>query len=209
MIDFESRCAHYGHKRFSSILTGLREDILRFSTFSAAYQPKVNFKTGVSIFLKPSLLCLCWYRLAHCLYVRGWRRLANVVYRLNLTVHKADLPPQSCIGPGCFLGHCPGTFFHGMADAASRCCRSLYVVRTGLPPGADRTRWPRLGDDVSLGANTVIMGPVTIGNNVRFTPKTCLSSDCPPHSIAFSARLRNKVVPSLEQQRSVSNASHQ
>jgi serine O-acetyltransferase len=209
MIDFESRCAHYEHKRFSSIHAGLRDDIQRFATFSDAYQPKLNFKTSVSIFLKPPLLCLFWYRLSHCLHVRGWKWLAHVVYRFNLILHKADISPQSCIGPGCFLGHCPGAIFHGMAGRGLTMLSLAVCCPEATTFGADRTRWPRLGDNVSLGANTVIMGPVTIGDNVRFTPKTCLSGDCPPNSIAFSARLRNKVVPSqLEQQRSVSNASH-
>jgi serine O-acetyltransferase len=196
VIDYESRCALYEHHKFSSIRAAIREDIVRFATFSPAYRPEISFKTSVSIFLQPAILCLFCYRIGHYLYVRRWMRLAHAVSRFNLIVHKANIPPQSCIGPGCFLGHCPGIVFHGTAG------RNLTMLSLAVccPKedsfGGPAVQGSRLGDGVTLGGSSVVIGPVTIGDNAKVAPLTWLAVDCPRDAIAFSARLRHSLRPS-------------
>ncbi len=196
MTDHDSRCALYEHHKLSSIWAAIREDIVRFATFSPDYRPEISFKTRLSIFFKPAILCLLCYRIGHYLHVRRWRRLAHSVSRLNLVVHKANIPPESCIGPGCFLGHCPGTSFHGTAGRHL----TMFSLAVCCPRedcfGGPAVQGPRLGDGVTVGGHAGVIGPITIGDNVKVAPMTWLDVDCPSDRIAASARLRHTLRPS-------------
>jgi len=211
MIDYESRCRSYHHHKFSAIKAGLRDDIVRFATFSPEYRPEVTFRTGVSIFFKPAILCLFLYRIAHYLYLCRWKRLARFVSALNLTLHKAYIPPQSCIGPGCFIGHPAGTTFLGTAGRGLTLLSLAICCPREDAFGAPASQAPRLGDNVLIGAHAVVIGPVNVGDDVKVATNTWLSVDCPPNRIACSAKIRQRVRPigESEQQRAVANASDQ
>ena len=191
MIDYESRCARYGHHKLSSVRAAVREDIVRFATYSPEYRPEITLKVSISIFLKPAILCMFCYRIAHYLHVRRWRRLGQFIHRFSLLVHKANIPPQSCIGPGCFLGHCSGLTFHGTAGrnltllSLAVCCPQPDCF------GGSAAQGPRLGDAVSVGALSVILGSVNIGDNVKIAPNVQFGADCPSDKIVFSAKFRH------------------
>jgi serine O-acetyltransferase len=188
VTDRESRCILYKHHKVVSILSAVREDIVRFATFSPYYRPEINFKTQLSIFFKPAILCLLCYRIGHYLHVRRWRRLAHAVSRFNLLMHKANIPPQSCIGPGFFLGHCPASSFHGAAG------RNLTMFSLAVCcPRDDSHEGPWLGDDVTIGGHAVVIGSITIGDNVKIAPLTRLDVDCPGDTLVASARMHPKL----------------
>jgi serine O-acetyltransferase len=212
MIDYEARCASHQHHKWAGVRAAIREDIFRFATFSPEYRPDLSFATRLSIFLKPSILCLFWYRTSHYLHLQRWKRLAGLVSKFNQTVHKANIPPQSCIGPGCFIGHCPGLTFHGSAG------RNLTMLSLAICcPREDgfgglATEGPRMGDNVLVGAHAVVIGPVNVGDEVKVATNTFLNIDCPSNRIACCAKIRHSVrhAPALsEQQCSIANASGQ
>lgn len=190
IVESNDRCRRYDHGRISSLRQELREDILRFATFSPFYRPKMTLRTRLSIFLQPSIICIFCYRISHYLYVRRWRRLARSVSAFNMIVNKANIPPQSCIGPGFFLGHCAATTFVGTAG------RNLTIFSLAIcSPKADSldllpAGFPQLGDDVTLGAHSIVIGQVVAGNNVKIAPYTVLDTDCPDDRLAVSAKLR-------------------
>lgn len=191
----DSRCRLYGHHKISSVRSGIREDILRFATFSPAYRPEPTFKTTVSIFFQPSILCLFLYRTAHYLCLRRWRRLAHAVSRFNLMVHKANIPAESCIGPGCFLGHCPGVTFHGSAGS-----KLTMLSLAVCCPNEDSFGWPAekgpcLGDGVTVGAHAVVIGPVNVGDEVKVATNAWLNVDCPSNKLVCSTKIRQTLRP--------------
>jgi serine O-acetyltransferase len=188
----ESRCAQFEHDKISSIVSAMRADVVRFATFSPAYRPEMNLKTSISILLQPTLLCILGYRVAHHLYVQRWRRTANFVSRLNLLLNKASISAQSCIGPGFFLGHCAGTTFHGTAG------RNLTLFHQAVccpneKFGGPASDGPQLGDGVTVGTHTALIGPIRVGDNVKVAPMTRLDKDCPPNKLALCARLRPRL----------------
>ena len=182
-------CVTYGHHRLSTLRTAIREDILRFATFTPRYRPELNIKTTLSIFLKPTILCLSIYRFGHYLHVCRWRRIAVWVSRFNQLLHKACITPQSCIGPACFLGHGPGTFFHGRAGRNL----TLFSLAICCPKedafGGPLEHAPLLGNNVALGAHAVVLGPITVGDNVKLAPGTILDVNCPADTVVASLRV--------------------
>jgi serine O-acetyltransferase len=183
-------CAEHRHDRLSSVRSAIGEDVLRFATFHPDYHPEMSARKRLSILLQPSILCLVSYRLSHYLWVRGWRTLADVLARLNLLVFKAHIPAESCIGPGCFLGHTVATTFMGSAGrdltlfSLAICCPD----ETGL--GSVARSGPRLGNSVTVSAHAMVIGPVSVGDRVVLAPGVWLDHDCASDSLGYSARLR-------------------
>jgi len=181
-------CEHY---RLSALRKSWSEDILRFLTKSTENRAAGdNFKSRLSASLTPELLCLLLYRISHYLYVNSWRRLAVVVSRLNLLLHKVSITPQSCIGPGCRLSHPAGVTFQGTAGrgltlySLAVCC-----AREGSGDGPVE-RGPRLGDRVTVGAHAVLLGPISVGNDTQIAFSVGLDRDTPPGVLVYSKSLR-------------------
>jgi serine O-acetyltransferase len=195
IADQPTRCAAYSHHRLSGLRSAIAEDIRRYATYSSSYRPRLTLLTGVSIFCKPALLCLCFHRLAHYCYVRRWHVLAHLCSRLNLIVHKAHIPPQSCIGPGCFLGHCPGLTFHGTAGRDLTLLSLAICCPDELDFGSGPDQGPCLGDGVLIGAHAVVIGPVQVGDGAKVAANTWLNFDCAAQTVAYSARVRHSARP--------------
>jgi len=180
-----------GHCCLFALGKNWSEDIVRYLTKSPENQAAGdNFKTRLSASLTPELLCLLLYRISHYLHVKRWQRLAVVVSRLNLFLHKVSITPESCIGPGCRLSHPAGVTFQGRAGrgltlySLAVCC-----AREGFGDGPAE-RGPRLGDRVTVGAHAVLMGPINVGDDSKIPFSVVLDQDSPPGALVFSRCLR-------------------
>ncbi|HUU22888.1 MAG TPA: hypothetical protein VM389_10170 [Phycisphaerae bacterium] len=192
-----SDCLAQGHRRLSTIRRSLSADILRFLNKSPENRAAGdNLRTRLGAFLTPQLLCLLLYRIAHYLHVNGWGRLAVLVTRLNLLIHKVNISPQSCIGAGCFLPHPVGVTFHGTAGRGL----TLYSLCVCCPrePGVDgpAEAGPRLGHRVTVGGHAVLLGPITVGDDTKVAPKVCLDREAPAAVLVVSKAVRSVHVPS-------------
>jgi serine O-acetyltransferase len=184
-------CERWQHRRFSSVRRGLSADIDRYVTKSPENIELGNsFKRRLSAFLTPELLCLLLYRMAHWLHCVNWRRAAWVISRINALLHKVDLPPYSCIGPGCRLSHPAGVVFQGSAGRgltlfgmAVCCAREEFL-------GACHERAPQLGDHVTLGAHAVVMGAISIGGETQVSPFACVTRHVPPCTVVAARAMR-------------------
>jgi len=126
------------------------------------------------VLLRPAVTTLALYRLSHYLHSRGYRRLAGITYRFNLTLTGADINPISCIGPGCLIVHTVGTVFHGTLGSGV----SIYahVVIEPSRPTSLLDECPIIGDAVSLGSNSTVHGAVRVADRVTITPFSLIDS---------------------------------
>ncbi len=184
-------CDQWQHRQLSSVWRGLSEDIDRYVNKSPENVELGNsFKRRLSAFLTPELLCLLLYRVAHWLQCANWRRIACAISRFNGVIHKVHLPPYSCIGPGCRLSHPAGVVFHGSAGRGltlfgmAVCC----VCEDALDAGLDHA--PQLGDNVTLGAHAVLIGPITVGSDTQVSPFSRVVRHVPARTIVASRALR-------------------
>lgn len=147
----------------------LRTDVERAIHHAAAYSGShAGLLRRISFALTPPIMSVAVHRLAHLLHVRGYGRVARLLARVNLVVHRAELTPSSCIGAGFYLPHPTGAVFHGTAARNL----TLYYRACVLPaaptvgPSVAGDAAPRLGSDVTLGVFSVITGAVRIGDRV-------------------------------------------
>lgn len=174
----------------------LRADVQRYLTMSPENVALgFGMKRRLSAWLRPELQCLTLHRLSHLLHARGLRRLAAGVARLNLVLHRANISPQSEIGPGCRLPHPAGVTFHGRAGpgltvfSIALCCPASGFAEGPLELG------PTLGANVTLGGHATVLGPVRVGEGVVIGYNCAVMRDVPPNRIVLSAANRMRVSP--------------
>ena len=82
------------------------------------------------------------------------------------------IPPTTEIGEGTVIPHSVGIVLHQTSVIGKRCC--IYQnVTIGNANG------PKIGDDVIIGANAVILGNITIGSEARIGAGAVVVKDVP------------------------------
>ncbi len=133
------------------------------------------------------------YRFSHWLQShlgRPGRWLAYAIYRLNITLTGADIPPTAKIGRGFFIPH-PWGIVVGRSAVIGEDAKVMSGVVIGSR-GAHRTwsddLYPQIGNRVFIGANSVLVGPITIGDDVMIGAGLVLSESVPANSVVHAAK---------------------
>lgn len=179
-------CIAYGHGTAAGVRAVIHEDILRDTRLR--FPGADTFRHRLSSLLTPHVIAVTTHRIAHLLWVRGWKRVALVLSRLNLLWHKVMITPDSCIGPGLYLPHPPGVAFGGRAGSNL----TLYSLAICWPLELRHAfeTGPRLGDRITIGAHALILGPITVGSDSKVAYSVRLDSDAAPQSLVVSRSLR-------------------
>jgi serine O-acetyltransferase len=125
------------------------------------------------------------YRFGHrCLHIKiGWLRfLARFVHYVLLKFSEVFfgicIPPKIVIGRRLVIEHFGGIVLHGLTKIGDDC-----IIRQGVTIGnryLDRpAEAPRIGNRVDIGAGAKILGPVTIGDDVSIGANAVVLVDVP------------------------------
>lgn len=110
----------------------------------------------------------------------------GIFYRLILRRYQIkygfQISAKTEIGEGLYLGHW-GTIVVNPRAKIGKNCNLSHGVTIGQTNRGDRKGVPVIGDDVWIGANSVIVGGITIGNNVLIAPNSYVVSDVKDNSI--------------------------
>ena len=88
------------------------------------------------------------------------------------------------IGPGFYIGHF-GTIVISTLTTIGDNCNVAQGVTIGAARRGSKKGAPTIGNKVWIGANAVIVGNITIGNDVLIAPGAFINHDVPAHSIAI------------------------
>lgn len=95
-----------------------------------------------------------------------------------------QIPVNTTIAKGFYIGHSGRLIINGEVKIGKN-----VNVATGVTIGQEsrgvRKGTPVIGDDVWIGTNSVIVGKVSIGNDVMIAPLTFVNFDVPSHSIVI------------------------
>lgn len=114
---------------------------------------------------------------------------ARLLHRIACGAAGIDLPWQTSIGPGFALTHGWGTVVNEHA-VIGRNVTLFHGVTLGQRDrvGADGSRttgYPVIEDEVWIGPQAVVIGPVTIGRGSRVAAGACVFESVPAHSIVM------------------------
>jgi len=148
---------------------------------------KIRWKSEVSHpnfiaqyrFVKAKRLCEYWADKNKLLYL-----FARMRYEHYKVKYNTDIPARCKIGGGFKIRHLGGIVFNpGVEIGKNVDC--LNGVLLGQIDFGAKAGVPRIGDNVFLGTNSIVVGKVQIGNDVLIAPGAYVNFDVPDHSIVI------------------------
>lgn len=92
--------------------------------------------------------------------------------------------PETQIGEGLYLGHWGALVINPKAKIGKN-CNIAQGVTIGQANRGKNAGFPTIGNEVWIGANAVIVGNITIGDNVLIAPNAYVNTDVPPNSVVM------------------------
>jgi serine O-acetyltransferase len=133
--------------------------------------------------LHPSYMCLWLHRWSAYHFSHDRRLWARLLWHLNLVITGADLGLSSDIGPGLVIIHPLSTLVFGRIGA--NCTIWGHAGMGGGLSRADIGAGPGLpivGDGVTFGARSIVLGPVRVGDDCILEPGVIVTRDVPSGS---------------------------
>ena len=170
-------CVREGELRAKpGILTLLREDVA--TVF--AKDPAARSLWEVLI-CYPGLHAAWMHRLAHALWVRGWRFLARLISHLNRWLTGIEIHPGAHIGRRFFIDHGMGVVIGETAEIGDDVLMYKGVVLGGA--SLEKTkRHPTIGNGVVLGTNAIVLGPIEVGFGAKVGSGSVVVKPVPPQA---------------------------
>jgi len=131
------------------------------------------------------------YRLAHWLYTRvGLRVVARVLVTVSRAWTGVEIHPAARIGKGLFIDHGAGVVI-GETAVVGDYCFLFHNVTLGGTGKYDGQRHPMLGHHVFIGTNSILLGPILVGDYAKIGANALLiNHDVPSHSTVVGTPAR-------------------
>lgn len=116
------------------------------------------------------------------------KSVRGVFWRWVLRHHQIkygfQIYPETQIGPGLYLGHW-GTLVINPKAVIGKNCNIAQGVTIAQANRGKKEGVPHIGDEVWIGPNAVVVGKITIGNNVLIAPNAYVNFDVPSNSLVI------------------------
>ena len=145
-----------------------------------------------TIFLTQGFWASCIYRLSRAGVKRaGWisRPLAALAQKLVEIVTGISIPPQCEIGDGLYIGHYGSIILSPEARVGHNCSLAQNVT-IGLAGGGEGRGAPTVGNRVFIGAHSVIVGRITIGDDVVVCAGSVVNRSVPARAVVMGTPAR-------------------
>lgn len=111
------------------------------------------------------------------------KSLYSIILRILTYRYGFQIPNQTKIGSGLFIGHFGTIVISANAEIGNN-CNIAHNITIGAARGK-RNGAPKIGNKVWIGTGAVITGNIVIGNNVLIAPNSFVNIDVPPHSVVL------------------------
>jgi len=129
------------------------------------------------------------YRLAHWLHVWGVPSLPRLISQVARLFTGVEIHPAAKIGRGFFIDHGMGVVIGETAEIGDYVTLFQGVTLGGT--GKERgKRHPTLGNHVVVGAGAKILGGITIGDNVKIGANSVVLKSVPTNSTVIGVPAR-------------------
>lgn len=167
-----------------SLFSQIKEDFTNVYNNDPAIHSKLEL-----FFNYPGVWAIAWYRIAHFLYLKGWKRLSRVIMGINQIITNIDIHPAATIGNRVFIDH--GT---GVVIGETTIIEDDVLIYQGVTLGgvnlSTGKRHPTLKKGCVIGAGAKVLGNITIGENSKVGANSVVVKEVPDHSTAIGIPAR-------------------
>src|SRR3972149_5693720 len=123
-----------------------------------------------------------WHRLNHWLWIHNVPFIPRLLSQLARFFTGVEIHPGAKIGPGFFIDHGMGVVIGETAEVGEDCLlyQGVTLGGTGKEKGK---RHPTMGNNVTVGTGSKILGPIRIGNNVVIGANSVILKSVPDNSV--------------------------
>lgn len=136
--------------------------------------------SNMEVFLYPSFKVMCYYRIAHKLYLRHHYFFARYVSQKGARRTGIEIHPGAQIGKGLFIDHGSGVIIGETAVIGDNVTlyQGVTLGGTGKETGK---RHPTLKDNVMVSAGAKLLGSFTVGENSKIGAGAVVLEEVPPN----------------------------
>lgn len=131
------------------------------------------------IFCYPGLHALWLHRLAHFLWLHGFKFLARFLSHINRFLTGIEIHPGAKIGRRFFIDHGAGVVIGETAEIGDDVLMYQGVVLGGTSLKKEK-RHPTVGNNVVIGTGAVALGAITIGDGAKIGSGSVVVKSVPP-----------------------------
>ena len=159
--------------RCSRALETFRDDL------RAARERDPAAHSTTELLLYQGLHAVWMHRLAHALYVRGYRFPARLVSQISRFFTGIEIHPGARIGRGLFIDHGMGVVIGQTTEIGDDVTiyQGVTLGGTGKQGGK---RHPTVGNRVIVGTAAQVLGPLVIGDDAKIGAGAIVVKDVPP-----------------------------
>ena len=141
----------------------------------------------------PGVKAVAFYKLSHSLWNFNLYLLARMVSQFARFITGVEIHPAAKIGKNLFLDHANSIVIGESSIIGDNCTIYHGVTLGGLSPSENSLdqigskRHPTIEDNVIIGCQATILGPITIGKCSRVGASVVVLRDIPPYTTVVSA----------------------
>ncbi len=151
--------------------------------------PALNSKIEL-FFNYPGVWALANYRIAHALYIRGFRVIARAIMGISQIITNIDIHPACTIGRRVFLDHAFGVVIGETAIVGDDVLIYQGVTLGGVSLERGVKRHPTIGNKTVIGSGAKVLGDIKIGENCRIGSNSVVVKSIPDDSTAVGIPAR-------------------
>lgn len=156
---------------------------------------------NIEFLLYPSLHAITIHRwVSHPLYKIKIPFIPRLISQIMRFLTGIEIHPGAKIGKGLFIDHGMGTVIGETAEIGRNCIMFHNVTLGGTGKETGK-RHPTVGDNVTIGTGTILLGTIQIGDNVKigadtfiinkFVPSNCTVVGTPGRIVKLNGKKVN------------------
>ena len=141
----------------------------------------------------PGVKAVAFYKISHFLWKLNLYLLARMVSQFARFITGVEIHPGATIGKNLFLDHANSIVIGESSIIGDNCTIYHGVTLGGLSPSENSQdqvgskRHPTIEDNVIIGCQATILGPITVGHCSRIGASVVVLKDIPPYTTVVSA----------------------
>lgn len=152
-------------------------DLRTFIKAYKNYDPAAKSSCEI-LFLYPGPKVIGLYRVAHFLYQNKWYFLARLISEIGRWLTGIEIHPGAKIGKALIIDHGMGIVIGETAEIGDHCI-IFHGVTLGGTSFSETKRHPTVGSHVMVGAHSILLGPISIGDGVKIGAQALVTKNVP------------------------------